>query len=82
MSTEKPPLTRLEMVPVIVPSSSWHFLMLSHTLTLAALSLDRMTRSSSSSHHSTMTSMVSPILAVMLPSSPRNSLMRIWPSDL
>ena len=82
MSTENPPLTRLVIVPLIVPSSSWLFLMFSQTLMLAAFSLDRMTRSSSSSHHSTMTSIRSPTFAVMEPSSPRNSLMRTCPSDL
>ena len=47
-----------------------------------AFSLERTTRSSSSSHHSTITSMVSPTAAVILPSSSLNSLIRICPSDL
>jgi hypothetical protein len=45
------------------------FLMASQTLTLAAFSLDRMTRSSSSSHHSTMTSTFVARLALIWPFS-------------
>ncbi len=81
-STEKPPFTRLVITPSMMPSASWTSLIASHTLTLSAFSFERMTRSSSSSHTSIMTSTWSFKLTSTFPFSSLNSWMGIWPSDL
>ena len=82
MVTERPPLTRVVIVPSISSSRSHAALISSHTLKRSAFSLERTTMPASFSRDSSSTSTVSPGLTSMLPSAPRNSSSAIWPSDL
>ncbi len=80
--TDRPPLTRAVMVPLISSSRSQAALISSQTLSLSAFSLDRSTRPSSVSLASTRTSTWSPGFTSALPAGPVNSFIGMTPSDL